>query len=88
MTRSTEHASVTRTAPLSDSFSSTVFEIGLWSTGKLLVGPTEYSFANVAAPYAQELLDIQTARTFALSELGKQVRTANPDTTCTALHIV
>ena len=37
------------------------------------MGPTEYSFAAVAAPYAQELLDVQTARTFALGELGKQV---------------
>lgn len=42
-------------------------------TGKVLVG-SDYSFATVAAPYAQELLDVQTARTFALSELGKQVQ--------------
>lgn len=41
--------------------------------GKLLIGPKEYSFAAVAAPYAQELLDLQTSRTFALDEFGKQV---------------
>jgi len=43
------------------------------TAGKLLIGADEYSFAQVAAPYAQELLDMQTARTFALTELGKQV---------------
>ena len=41
--------------------------------GKLLVGSEEYSFAAVAAPYAQELLDLQSARSFAITEFGKQV---------------
>ena len=40
--------------------------------GKILVG-NEYSFAQVAAPYANELLSLQNARTFALDEFGKQV---------------
>jgi hypothetical protein len=47
-------------------------------SGKLLIGADEYSFAKVAAPYAQELLDVQTARTFAITELGKQVGTPSP----------
>ena len=40
--------------------------------GKILVG-NDYSFAKVAAPYANELLSLQNARTFALDEFGKQV---------------
>lgn len=49
-------------------------------TGKTLLGPDEYSFAAVAAPYAQELLDLQSARNFALNELGKQVSAGLPIT--------
>ncbi len=38
----------------------------------MLIGE-EYSFAKVAAPYAQELLDLQMAQTFAITEIGRQV---------------
>ena len=37
------------------------------------MGADEYSFAAIAKPYAQELLDRETAQNYTLQQVGKQV---------------
>lgn len=50
-----------------------VVKLGFPLSGKLLVGKDEYSFAAIAKPYAQELLDRESTRQYTLQQVSRQV---------------